>query len=962
MSDYINKGNNFSFGLLFDVYISSTTPTGSTIFYIGSSKNLTNAIGLKYYYSITDKKYYLALYHRENNMDVILVSSTNQDALLEVSEGWHHVGVYIVQTAINSGYNHVVNLEIDDRVVDASYYDSSKCFDCMNNDSIVSFGGKYNNGTESSKSNVYVSDIMLNLFNSYELIYSTDTLLDFYTLKKKYQEYDNPIDESIKTFTLSGASFIKLSDNELLSYEIYPLNGSFTSLEGKKPYIFDPYNQGEIDERTFFSFNKNTERYQYECLGHYLVYKTTMNQNGTISIGTTIENNEYEKCLLGLKLDNSEIDIIIKDNELKAIKKVNDTTEPMLNINVQSGNQRITLTWLYIGSSNFNFRVYKDTTLLGSFTITTSVIPSYSFISIGNDFKKEKPYLGKVYNLVTRAEYVGGIISSFINMVKEIRISSQYDRFNRKKVEKVVYDGQIYKKIYSYKEYNENSSSFISSESNLIGTEIDNFAYKYETGSGTSFKNISLLTEVEYTNLDGVITTKYVYDDNNRLKEEIIDGITIGHTYDSRGNILTKGSNSFTYGSSYLDRLEEINRVSVSYDSTNPYKMLEFGTSTSGLSFIYSGKDITSITNKATGVATSFTYDSFGRRIKKEIDGANKYTEFIYLDGKLEAEIYKDDNTIYYTLRYLYDENDNLFGFYYNDTPYFYLKNALGIIYGIVDQNRNKVVEYSYDAWGKLLSTTSSNPTISNINPFIYKSYYYDKETGLYWPSSRYYNPDWGRFISLDDVEYLDTSSIIGLNLYAYCGNDPINKYDPTGHFGIGLTLLIATGVGLAFGFGIETAKQAYNGGDWNWWEIGKASLIGAATGFAYGLGGVAGGILKGSFQALTIAGKALTVSQSVGLLLGTAAVTNFAAGVAGYAMHTAGSETGSFNILKGISEGIGQTGKGVLSFFTAGMYVGSGIWKVGVGAKNTFPSILGRAVGRFIANYVPNYMFENSF
>ena len=77
----------------------------------------------------------------------------------------------------------------------------------------------------------------------------------------------------------------------------------------------------------------------------------------------------------------------------------------------------------------------------------------------------------------------------------------------------------------------------------------------------------------------------------------------------------------------------------------------------------------------------------------------------------------------------------------------------------------------------------------------------------------------------------------------------------------------------------------------------------------------MAGGIVKGSFKVLTIAGKALTVSQSVGLLLGTAAVTNFAAGVAGYAMHTAGSETESFNILKGISEGIGQTGKGVLSF-----------------------------------------------
>ena len=79
-----------------------------------------------------------------------------------------------------------------------------------------------------------------------------------------------------------------------------------------------------------------------------------------------------------------------------------------------------------------------------------------------------------------------------------------------------------------------------------------------------------------------------------------------------------------------------------------------------------------------------------------------------------------------------------------------------------------------------------------------------------------------------------------------------------------------------------------------------------------------------------------MTVSQSVGLLLGTAAATNFAAGVAGYAMHTAGSETESFNILKGVSEGIDQT--------------------------NTFSSILGRAAGRFIANYVQNYMFENLF
>ena len=55
-------------------------------------------------------------------------------------------------------------------------------------------------------------------------------------------------------------------------------------------------------------------------------------------------------------------------------------------------------------------------------------------------------------------------------------------------------------------------------------------------------------------------------------------------------------------------------------------------------------------------------------------------------------------------------------------------------------------------------------------------------ETGCFWLSSRYYSPELCRFISPDDVEYLDPSSINGLNLYAYCGNDPINHIDPTGH------------------------------------------------------------------------------------------------------------------------------------------------------------------------------------
>ena len=92
------------------------------------------------------------------------------------------------------------------------------------------------------------------------------------------------------------------------------------------------------------------------------------------------------------------------------------------------------------------------------------------------------------------------------------------------------------------------------------------------------------------------------------------------------------------------------------------------------------------------------------------------------------------------------------------------------------------MVAYTYDAWGNPLTTTGTMAdTLGKLNPFRYRGYVYDAETGLYYLGSRYYNPQWGRFVNADSV--VDTEDLLGGNLFAYCGNSPVARRDTTGQF-----------------------------------------------------------------------------------------------------------------------------------------------------------------------------------
>ena len=124
------------------------------------------------------------------------------------------------------------------------------------------------------------------------------------------------------------------------------------------------------------------------------------------------------------------------------------------------------------------------------------------------------------------------------------------------------------------------------------------------------------------------------------------------------------------------------------------------------------------------------------------------------------------------------------------------------------------VAKYEYDAWGNVLTVTNSNNSeitapnhIANLNPFRYRSYYYDSESGLYYLMSRYYDPVVHRFLNADG--YLQAGEdILDVNMFAYCGNNPVCRIDSKGNSWWGIAASVAVGT-IATGIGVYATSKA---------------------------------------------------------------------------------------------------------------------------------------------------------
>ena len=262
----------------------------------------------------------------------------------------------------------------------------------------------------------------------------------------------------------------------------------------------------------------------------------------------------------------------------------------------------------------------------------------------------------------------------------------------------------------------------------------------------------------------------YGYDQQGQLTSATVGGTRYEYSYDTAGNIQSKkvGStttNYYTYGNSaWRDLLTAYGGNTITYSGGNPTKYYD------GSTFTWTqGRKLA--TAKVGNTNISYTYDMAGVRSSKTV-GSTTY-KYTTLSGLVTRQT--GGNA---TIDFVYDESNQPLAMKYNGKVYYYVLNAQGDVVRIVDGSRNVVASYSYDPWGKLLS---SSGTLANVNPLRYRGYYYDSETGFYYLQSRYYDPAIGRFINADSYASTDATGLLSTNMFAYCENDPVNKSDPTG-------------------------------------------------------------------------------------------------------------------------------------------------------------------------------------
>ena len=337
----------------------------------------------------------------------------------------------------------------------------------------------------------------------------------------------------------------------------------------------------------------------------------------------------------------------------------------------------------------------------------------------------------------------------------------------------------VFTKQYSY---------YHGSESNATTNMVGGISYKLSSDKVLDYGyNYTDTGNVENVYENGKKVAVYTYDELNQLVwyADTRTGRYIRIVYDNYGNIqkmesYSLGTNwapvklletrTYSYGdTNWKDKLTEFDGDSITYDANgNPLTYRD------GMSFEWENGRILMKINTS-DKAIQMNYDSNGMRTQKSVDGVK--TNYYYDSSNNLFALTQGNDTLFF----YYDNSGEVMSVSCNGTMYFYIKDLQGDITEIVDKDGKAVAEYAYDAWGNMLTEDNGTLAVGKLNPFRYRSYVYDEETGLYYLQSRYYDPLTGRFLNADVYADTQSGTPLSINMFAYCENNAINKSDDEG-------------------------------------------------------------------------------------------------------------------------------------------------------------------------------------
>ena len=720
---------------------------------------------------------------------------------------------------------------------------------------------------------------------------NANEMMNFYKLTHDYI-CDNQNDFDYRAVKSSGTSLYTLDSTILNQYDIFPLKNDLKSLKGKEPKKFDLRAYAKYDSDRSFNYNYLNKDYSFVADGNMLEYDLNIGDSGTIMFRAYTDaktSNQYffearnkAKTRLGLYKDSNDMLCLDLDGTI-VTTGLKFTAGAWHTVGISYDTEDPNDSQVVFKYKNLRFYLdgkieeRKITTWFNYSNLSLLIGRRYDTESIDN-YNDSYPLLGQIEMLAVSNYYVSAsTLNNLSNEINGINKINEYNELDMLRYSKV-YSGskQILSNYYSYKtnsKYQNALSSIIEEESKFYGSS--HYIRSYKTDSLGNVTNVS----------DSVFGSHaYTYDSRGFLIKED----NTSYTYDDNGNMITSGNSTYKYDN--LNRLISINGDSIFYSFTNPGNPRLF----KDTEYKFEGRRLVGISEDL-GVdeqkTVDYTYNSNGLIIKKVLGywyaddrDSEEYTTKYYYDGeKLITEIGPRNR-----LDFLYDENGILYGLIKDSSrKYFYIRDFMSNILGLVDDSGNIVVKYKYDAYGNRISITdTSGCDLGNINPFRYKGYYYDDDVEMYYCKSRFYVPLWHRWLNSDSINYLEPKNITSLNLFTYCNNNPVMYVDENGKFpGLITAMLIGAVIGAFVGVvgqaGADVLSNLWKYGfkTYEWSMSSWQTYVGAAVGGAVGgaltpiLGPVSTSAINGavsSFVGMELENSTGNSNYSFGAILST--------------------------------------------------------------------------------------------